>query len=695
MSFTAERSTSADCYFTAENRFDAERYDRCLASTNRIAEMLEGASGDGFGRFLRDCCHRLISYDSLTRRVLPDPDAREADLEELLKRNAAHFESMRGAGYDSWFASPVHAVSSFGTERGRRIAFVATELLRSVAMAMRGQRFLLSRLHEGIENLWKLGGGGSEPSCPDEEQLSSAVRDMQDYDRTPEFTMSNREMFDPSFSLYRDILTGSDLNDSRYLFDYGCLITKNEVETSAFLTDLDPGDVRAMAVNFAGSYRRGFLSDGKDISAKSTVILSYFAGFERLAKELLDIFERDLGLQVIVPGVRTTMVNEQLNYDHRFDFALYLDEGILERRVGNMREAAEATSSLSASCSGWAVLSRFGKRPFEPESREECTVAEPASAMLFQKLQSEGMSIQNAHMPRSETSFTMASLPYPEIGDRFEPVFRETVAINSLSSEDYEPIQSAIIDVLDLAEFVEVKGVEGNDTDLRIALHALEDPGKQTRFVNSLAEQNIPLGEVFTSPTLEGTTGVLHVESAFLRGLDFSDLRLEFVDGEITSYSCANFDDPDQGRKYVHENLLFPHDTLPMGEFAIGTNTLAFAMASRHDIMRLLPVLILEKAGPHFAIGDTCFAREEDHPVRNLHDGKEIIARDNERSIRRKTDPESAYTNKHIDITLPYDSIGAISAVAPDGGRTDIIRDGRFVLPGTEALNEPLERLGN
>jgi leucyl aminopeptidase (aminopeptidase T) len=677
----------------AENRADAERYERCLSRTGQVMGLLDRDSSNGFARFLHDCCNRLISYDSLTRRPLPDPDAGKMDLEELLKLNDRLFGNMREDGYDSWFASPVYAASLFGTERGRRIAFLATELVRSVAMAVRGQRFLLSRLHEGIHSLWQLGGEGAEPSCPDEESLASAIREFQDYDRTKDYTASNREMFDPSFTLYRDILLESDLSDPRYLFDYGCLITESEVGTATFLCGLDSGDIREMAVNFADSFRRGFLSEGKDISSKSTVMLSYFAGFERLARELLTVFEEDLGLAVVVPGVRTTLVNEQLNYDHRFDFALYLDEGILERRIENMKAAAEATSSLAGSCSGWAVLSRFGKKPFEPESRGECTVAEPARAMLFQKLQSEGMSIQNAHMPRSETSFTMASLPYPEIGEQFEPIFRETVAINSLASEDYEPIQSTIIDVLDLAEFVEVKGVEGNDTDLRVALHALEDPGKQTRFVNSLAEQNIPLGEVFTSPRLKGTTGTLHVESAFLRGLDFSDLRLEFVDGEITSYSCANFDDPDRGREYVRENLLFPHDTLPMGEFAIGTNTLAFAMASRRDIMRLLPVLILEKAGPHFAIGDTCFAREEDHPVRNLHDGKEIIARDNERSILRKEDPDSAYTNTHIDITLPYHSIGSISAVVPDGGRTDIIRDGRFVLPGTETLNEPLERL--
>jgi hypothetical protein len=105
-----------------------------------------------------------------------------------------------------------------------------------------------------------------------------------------------------------------------------------------------------------------------------------------------------------------------------------------------------------------------------------------------------------------------------------------------------------------------------------------------------------------------------------------------------------------------------------------------------------MPILIIEKMGPHFAIGDTCYSWEEDRPVFNP-DGKEIMSRDNEVSILRKTDMNQAYTNKHTDITLPYEELGRITAVTLSGKRIDIIRDGRFVVPGTEVLNQPLEEL--
>ena len=75
-----------------------------------------------------------------------------------------------------------------------------------------------------------------------------------------------------------------------------------------------------------------------------------------------------------------------------------------------------------------------------------------------------------------------------------------------------------------------------------------------------------------------------------------------------------------------------------------------------------------------------------------LKDGKEIVAKDNECSILRKTDVSKAYFNCHTDITIPYDEIGGIYSVHPDGTEVPIIEKGRFVLPGTEKLNEALDQ---
>ena len=54
----------------------------------------------------------------------------------------------------------------------------------------------------------------------------------------------------------------------------------------------------------------------------------------------------------------------------------------------------------------------------------------------------------------------------------------------------------------------------------------------------------------------------------------------------------------------------------------------------------------------------------------------------------RFEDESSAYFNCHTDITIPYDELGSITAVREDGTKQELILNGRFVLSGTEMLND-------
>ena len=90
-----------------------------------------------------------------------------------------------------------------------------------------------------------------------------------------------------------------------------------------------------------------------------------------------------------------------------------------------------------------------------------------------------------------------------------------------------------------------------------------------------------------------------------------------------------------------------------------------------------MPILIAEKTGPHFAVGDTCYSWSEDIRVYNPS-GKEIIAKDNSISLKR-----------------PYEELEEISVVTKEGKHIILLKDGKFVLPGTEILNEPLKELIN
>ncbi|MBP3279581.1 MAG: aminopeptidase, partial [Butyrivibrio sp.] len=339
---------------------------------------------------------------------------------------------------------------------------------------------------------------------------------------------------------------------------------------------------------------------------------------------------------------------------------------------------------------GPAVIEVFGETPFSPVPKENAVHLSPSQKKMVSEYKIQASLIQNEYIIGKERSFTIISFPIPEIGDNFKTIFDEIVRINTLDYKLYQTIQQKLVDALDEAEYVLVKGMGDNHTDMKVCLRKLQDKSRETNFENCVADVNIPVGEVFTSPRLTGTEGVLHVTGVYLEGLFFKNLEIRFKDGCTTTYTCSNFEDEAENKKYIEDNILFNHKMLPIGEFAIGTNTLAYVIARKYGIEEKLPILIAEKTGPHFAVGDTCYSYEEDNVTYNP-DGKAIVARENEISCKRKENPKEAYFSCHTDITIPYDELGEIRAVREDGSSVVIIDKGRFVLPGTEELNKPLD----
>lgn len=392
-------------------------------------------------------------------------------------------------------------------------------------------------------------------------------------------------------------------------------------------------------------------------------------------------------------GAYSVPFNEQYEFDHRNDAAAFLDKAYVERQLECYRASFEARKDAARGYGGPAVIEVFGRPPFGPVSKPEACQYDDKQQKLNVYFSNQASQIVNQYVIGEERSYTIIAYPISDIGPRYREIFAGTVKLNNLDYTLYQQMQQRIIDVLDQAEYVQIKGRGGNCTDLTVAIRPLRNPEKETAFENCVADVNIPVGEVFTSPQLAGTNGLLHVPQVYLNQLKYVDLKLRFTDGMITEYSCKNFLQEAENQQFLKENLLHHHKTLPMGEFAIGTNTTAYRMAREFDIADKLPILIAEKTGPHFAVGDTCYSWAEDTAVYNP-DGKEIVARDNAISVLRKEDPQKAYFNCHTDITIPYDELESITVILKDGSRKAVIAGGRFVVPGTEPLNEPLDEKG-
>ena len=671
--------------------------ERDALSMERLASITkEHTAQEPFGDYFRKTASFVIKMDEVYRKI-KDGKTESYMLEQWQAFNQSLYEDILPENYEHSYGNPKYAVEKLGEVHGRILSFLYAELYALIGYAFE------QRLHEKVilqELLIEV------YNCFEEEELPGYRRIQQiiywfesDYS---EITVAHRirEAVDPKLDFAAKIVMESDLKDLRYLYRYGEYITENERKMAEFMNSLDEETVEKMASTFTEGYRIGFVLGGKDLSKKQTVNIRYMVGFERMVRLAIRNFEK-MGLKPVIYraalerinkkgvhriGYYGAIPNRQFDYDHRADQAIYLDKAFMERRLGVMRSAYENYKTLANGHAGPACIDTFGEPEFYPQTKPEAYYLSDKQKKLQTQMDNESVQITNRYIIGKERSFTIIAFPVPEIGADFPEIFKETIRINTLDYQLYADIQQKLIDALDQGESVHVLGKGENHTDMHIALHKLNDPKKQTNFENCVADVNIPVGEVFTSPILKGTSGILEACTVYLEGLKYEKLHLEFEDGMVKAYTCKNFEQEEYNQNYVRENVLANHETLPIGEFAIGTNTAAYAMAREYHIEGKLPILIAEKTGPNFAVGDTCYSRAEDTPVYNP-DKKEIIARDNEISIRRKEDPGEAYFGHHLDITIPYDELGSIEVQCADGRRILIFADGKFVLPGTEELN--------
>ncbi len=626
--------------------------------------------------------------------------------EELAEANEKLYEDIIVEQYVESYANPATAQRLLGEEYGQLLCFLYTQM-RSLIPAAFEQKLYEMVIHlEFFLEMYASFVYAYEDTRkePEQKQIAETLYFFV-HDYAEDMTMQRvREKVDPAEDFAYKIIMNENLRDTKYLYKYGEYITANQIKTAEYLAQADEEQIRLMADTYTEGYSIGFEKGNKDLSKKKVVQIVYPIGFERMIRVAIENFEK-MGLQpsimrtphsiftkrgTALGGFYSESPNKQYEYDHREDEALFLDKKMANRRLEVQKEAYENYKTLSSYHAGPAWVEVFGEKPFTPQiCPQACRLSKKQQEISTWYYGQLGRLI-NEYIPGEERSFTIIAFPIPEIGSAYEEIMTETIKLNTLDYETYETIQQKIIDALDTCEYVKIEGTNGNRTDLKVMLTELTDASAQTKFENCVADVNIPVGEVFTSPKLSGTCGTLHVSKVYLRDFEYRDLEIVFQDGLMKEYGCSNFEDSQEGKSLILENVMYHHEYLPMGEFAIGTNTTAYRMGRRYQIEDRLPILIAEKTGPHFAVGDTCYSHAEDVAVCNA-DGKEIIARDNEISLLRKTEPEKAYFQCHTDITIPYDELGALYGVRASGEKIEIIRDGRFVLLGTEELNRALD----
>jgi Leucyl aminopeptidase (aminopeptidase T) len=684
--------------------------ERYQLSCNRIREIATTQEVDkNYKEFFQRTANFILT-------VVNACDNRDkiVGLEALRAENKELYLDILEPQYDHSYANPSFACARFGQDMGRLLSFLYTEMRAMIPYAFE-QDFeqMVIRMELFVEIYYAFSHTESEKELMalSEEEAIPKLEDIKDtlYWFVSDYSETStghrvRSMVDADCDFAVRIVMDSDLSDLRYLYRYGEYISSDVEKMALYLNSLPKERIQLMADTYTEGYRIGFVKAHINLDRKDTVDLHYMLGFERVVRAAIANFAK-MGLKPTIyrcennifnknvvrkKGYFGADANRQYLYDHKDDIALFLDKRLVNRNLEVLKFAYEAVKEKAAVYAGPAVIEVFGETPFTPESKSVACSLSAEQQKLSAELRGASADITSKYINPSERSFTIIAFPVPGIGDHFKEIFDETIRLNTLDYKTYERIQAKMIDTLNKAEYVEIKGMNGNKTNIRVSLYPIANPEKEAIFENCVADVNIPVGEVFTSPVLEGTNGKLHVSRVFLNELEYHNLEIDFQDGMIVDYTCTNFEDADKNKEYVKANVLFHYDALPLGEFAIGTNTTAYMTAKKYDIARLFPILIAEKTGPHFAVGDTCYARSEEVRVYN-EDGKEVVAKDNAISKLRNTEPSKAYFACHTDITIPYDELGSIIAYGGDGTAYPIIERGRFVLAGTEELNDAFE----
>ena len=679
-----------------------ERWNLCIERINEIQS--DESVGIKWGSYFREVASFVLNVAALCEveesYFETEPQKREkkplftGESQAVWNKASVDklYDGLREENYVNSYLNPDYAASCFGTRIGQLLSFVYTEMYTLPVYAAESDLFeILIRMEWFVELFCIFSQTEYDTEKPENENEDALEQSVWEccyyfvsdyYDVEAEKRVG--EKVEPAFDFAYRLIMEADLSNPDYLYRYGEPITDNEIASVKLFNKMSDEELQKMADTYTEGYRIGF----------EKVVKLAIANFEKmglkstLMRSAHSIFYKRIGGTT---GYYSTSINRQFDYDHREDDALFLDKKLMNRKLEVLKEAYIKYEDISKKHAGPAVIEVFGEKNFSPiDKKSACHYSDKQQELVTAHAIASGKII-NTYVPGEERSFTIIAFPIAEIGPDYEAIMKETIALNTLPYQTYEDVQQVIIDALDQCEYVRVLGMNGNKTDIKVKLCKLKDPAKMTKFENCVADVNIPVGEVFTSPVLKGTNGVLFVKRVFLNELSYDNLEVVFKDGMVADYNCTNYPEEDKNKKYIKDHVLHHYDSIPIGEFAIGTNTTAYTMGRKYGIEDKLPILIAEKTGPHFAVGDTCYSHAEDVAVFNP-DGKEIIARDNEISLLRKDDEkkEKAYFQCHTDITIPYDELGQLYGVKENGEQVMIIENGRFVLPGTEMLNEAL-----
>ena len=361
-----------------------ERYNLALERIRQIS--MDRSVPVSYQEFFEREAAFIVRMNEL-REKLENGEYDAASAEELKIINYSLYEELLPEHYGVCYGNPAYAVSMFGDEYGQIISFLYAELRGLIVYVYEGRLWDMLTVMELFLECYRM---YEDEELPKVQELKTVIYwYISDYSQEMmEYRV--RELLDPELSFALDIIMKADLEDLRYLYLFGEYITENERRTAAFLNTLPQTEIEKMASAFTEGYRLGFQNTGKDLSKKKTVNIRYRLGFERIVRAAVRQFA-EMGLSPVIYRAASHSVNkrqhmrigyfgaipnQQFDYDHRNDAALYLDDKLVTRKLQAQQAAFEKYKDLARVHAGPACMEVFGEMPFVPENQRRPAVCQ-------------------------------------------------------------------------------------------------------------------------------------------------------------------------------------------------------------------------------------------------------------------------------------------------------------------------------
>ncbi len=469
-------------FYRLENEKALDCYNRSLLIIRQMASDTE-AQGDEqeknkYYKYFNHAAKWVLRLAEI-EKAYNDEYFNMKSFEELKEENNSLYKELRGENYSTSYANPIYAVSIFGDGMGQLLSATYVKLREYIEYAFKHRIFNMLENNKLLIDAYHL----VKYEGVDYKELKRIFTRIDKASIAKNISYRFEERTNKDFGFYKETILGADLNDPKYLFKFGKYITENEVKTSEFLVKYPTDKIIKLSRTVVEAFIRSFTVDNKDRKNRNVIRLFYNAGQEIIARQVIKEFKQR-GFEVAIADVISTIPNKQYDYDHRFDNALFLNEEYAALYETAYERACETSKDVLKLEVGPVLFDNFGEKPFSPVKKSECLKLSKEQEQIHQQQRNRLIQIYEKYDASEETSFCIIAFPSPEIGEKFEEIFEETLKINMMDNGLYEKIQQHIIDALDQGEYVHIKGKGTNETDIKVKLPKLQNPIKQTNFVN-------------------------------------------------------------------------------------------------------------------------------------------------------------------------------------------------------------------